>query len=312
MAGIVTVTLNPALDIYAATERLAPTRKLRCTDERRDPGGGGVNVARVAHRLGANVLAVYTTGGVVGDSLGEMIQGEGVRSLCLPVSGETRESLTILEQSSAKEYRFVFPGPTLSADDWRACFSQLQGLKDAFEFIVLSGSLPPGAPDDAYAQIARWARSKGMRVVLDASGPALKPALDEGVFLIKPSLDELRDIVDAPLETLEDWIGACRALVDRKAAEIVALTVGDRGAVVATRDQAWRAESVKVDVVSSVGAGDSFLGAMVWALDAGRPLDEAFRHGVAAGTAALLTPGTQLSRPEDVRTLLPQVALSAI
>jgi 6-phosphofructokinase 2 len=262
--------------------------------------------------LGGDVLAAYPMGGVIGRLLKTLVDAEAVPSLTVAISGETREDFTVVEADTRQEYRFVLPGPQLSEDEWRKCMTSFTSWESAPRFIVASGSLPPGAPADFYARIAQAARAGGAKFVVDTSGPGLNAALDEGVYLIKPSLGEMQELVGAPLADRRARIEACHRLVDAQRAEIVALTLGDEGALLVTRERAWSAQAPSVEIVSAVGAGDSFLGAMVWALAAGRALDDAFRYGVAAGSAALLTPGTELCRPADVERLLAEVRLQAI
>jgi 6-phosphofructokinase 2 len=155
----------------------------------------------------------------------------------------------------------------------------------------------------------RAAKAAGAKVVVDTSGPALAAALEEGVFLVKPNLRELQELMGSPLDEREQQLAAARSLIDRGAAEVVALTLGHLGGLLVTRREAFYAPALPVAPVSAVGAGDSFLGAMLWGLDAGHELAEAFRYGMAAGSAALLTSGTGLCGADDVWRLYPQVAL---
>lgn len=312
MSKVLTVTLNPAVDVSASVEQLIPARKLRCAGERRDAGGGGINVARVAHRMGADVMAAYLAGGVVGELLNELVAAEGVPHAMFEVAGQTRESVNIVERSTGREYRFIMPGPTIAEDEWRGFLSRFSELIRSTSMVVLSGGLPPGAPQDAYAVMARAAKAAGARVVLDASGPALRAGLDEGVFLIKPSIDELREYAGESMTTQADWKRVSRALIEVQAAEVVVLSLSAEGALLTTKEGAWRARSPAAEVVSTIGAGDSFVGAMVWAIDAGKDLKDAFRYGVAAGTATLLAPGTQLCRREDVMRLADEVELAPV
>lgn len=312
MADIVTLTINPSIDISTSINRVMPVRKLRCSAARRSAGGGGVNVARVVMRLGADVKAVYSTGGATGQLLRRLMDQEGISSLAILVSEEIREDFTVFEEATGYQYRFVLPGPRLSEQEWRECLDALASLKDQPGFVVASGSLPPGVPADFYKRAARIAKDWGAKVVLDTSGPPLEAALEEGVYLFKPNLHELTDLVRAPLEDQDAWVQACSRLVQTARAQVIALTLGDQGALLVTRDQAWRAQPLHVEPVSAVGAGDSFLGAMVWSLGSGHSLEEAFRYGVAAGSAALLAPGTELCRREDVHLLYPEVTIQAI
>jgi 6-phosphofructokinase 2 len=185
-------------------------------------------------------------------------------------------------------------------------------IEPAPKFVVASGSLPPGVPQDFYAMAARAAKQRGARLVLDTSGPALDAALREGMYLVKPNLRELRELVGASPADDAALVAACRNLVRDRRAEVVALTLGQRGALLVTPERTLRGEAPRVQVVSAVGAGDSFLGAMVWRLATGGGVEEAFRYGVAAGSAAVLSRGTDLSRPEDVRRFYSQVSVKEV
>ena len=310
MPDIVTLTINPAIDIFVNVGHVEPTRKMRCSAPKRDPGGGGINVARVAHRLGRDVAAIYPIGGAIGKLLQRLVEREGIDSLVTPSHVETRENFTAYETDSGEQYRFVLPGSALHRTEWEACLDKLASLPDKPKFVVASGSIPPGVPNDFFARVVRHAKALGAKTVIDSSGPALAAALDEGVTLIKPNLAELSELIGAPLDSDAERIAACRKLAAGGRAEVVALTLGDQGALLVTATQAWRARPMAIEVVSAVGAGDSFLGGMVAALAAGKPLDQAFRVAMAAGSAAVMSPGTELCREADVMRLLPEVEIS--
>ena len=300
---VLCLTMNPAVDLATETESVVPTHKLRCGDTLHDAGGGGVNVARVLTRLGGHCVSVCPTGGPSGHWLEKRMRDEGLDSVFLPIADETRVSFTVHEHSTGAEFRFVMPGPHLSEAEWRAALRHLEGLQPFPAIVVASGSLPPGVPADFYARLARLCRARGARMVLDTSGPALAAALAEGVYLFKPNLKELAELAGRPLETAEQWQGAARQLITDGKAQVVALTLGHLGALLVTRDAMWSAPPLDVPVSSAVGAGDSFVGALVWGLQQGQPLEQAFGWGIAAGTATLLSAGTALCTPEDVRRL---------
>jgi 6-phosphofructokinase 2 len=312
MSDIVTVTMNPTIDVSTAVDRVVPTRKLRCHGMRRDPGGGGINVARVVRRLGGDVAALYPIGGMVGQLLRRLVDAEDFESIAIPVAEETRENFTATEDATGHQYRFVLPGPHLSEAEWRHCLDALKSLPARPGFVVLSGSLPPGPPDDFYVRAAQIAKDHGARIVLDTSGPALSVTLEAGVDLIKPNLRELQDLTGLTAVDRASMLAACRELIAKGRTKAVALTLGGEGAILVTADGAWRASALPIKVVSTVGAGDSFLGGMVWALSAGRTMPEAFRCGVAAGSAAVLTPGTDLCHREDVERLIGEVRVEKI
>lgn len=312
MPDIVTVTINPAVDIFVTVGHVEPTRKMRCSAPKRDPGGGGINVARVVHRLGGSVAAIYPTGGAIGKLLQRLVEREGITSLVTPSHVETRENFTAFEEDTGAQYSFVLPGSRLHAAEWQACLDRLSSLPERPKFVVASGSVPPGVPDDFFARVAKCGKALGAKTVVDTSRAALAAVLKEGVMLIKPNLAELSEFVGATLDNDRDRIAACRKLVENGHAEAVALTLGDQGALLVTADRAWRAQPLAIDVVSTVGAGDSFLGAMVATLAAGKPLEQAFHVAVAAGGAAVMSAGTELSHEADVKRLLPQVEIDEI
>lgn len=312
MPDIVTLTINPAIDIFVNVDHVESTHKLRCSPPRRDPGGGGINVARAAHRLGSDVTAIYPTGGSIGRLLHKLVEREGITSVVTPSHVETRENFTAYERSSGEQFRFVLPGAALHRAEWEALLDKLSALPEPPRYVVASGSVPPGVPDDFFAQVARRAKALGAKIAVDTAGAALKAALDEGVTLIKPNLLELTEFVCAPLESDAERIAACRALATDGGAEIVALTLGDDGALLVTARQAWRAQPLPIEAASTVGAGDSFLGGLVASLAWGADLENAFRIAVAAGSAATLTPGNELCHEEDVRRLAPEVRIGEI
>lgn len=309
MTAILTVTMNPSIDLSASTEKVVPVRKLRCTDVGRDPGGGGINVARVIKRLGGDCRALYPAGGAPGRLLHRLLEQEGIQSMPVDAATDTRVSLTVLDKAIGDQYRFVLPGAPLSEREWQACLDRVAALADPPDYIVASGSLPPAVPEDVYARLARIAGSIGASIVLDTSGPALAAALEEGVHLVKPNLRELRDLTGLPLDREPEWARAAAELVRTGRADIVALTLGDQGALLISRDIYLRIPAVPVRIASAVGAGDSFLAGLLWRLSARAGLEEAFRYAVAAGTAALLTPGTELARKDDTDRLYQEVTL---
>jgi 6-phosphofructokinase 2 len=312
MADILTITMNPALDVSTSTDTVMATHKLRCAAQKLHPGGGGINVARVLHRLGSHCMALYPAGGFKGQILKRLLDEEQVRSHCITITDETRESFSVLETSTGRDFRFVLPGPDLTHHEWQACLNFVSELSTPCRYIVASGSLPPGVPVDFYAQLADLARARGSLMVLDTSGPALAAALEQGVFLIKPSLRELRELTGQALDTEDEQREAARQLIKTGQTQIVALSLGAEGALLVTAAQALRARSLPVQVVSSIGAGDSFVAGLLWALNRHADLEQAFRYGIAAGAAALLSPGTALCQAADVERLRSDVIVTTV
>ena len=304
--------MNPAIDVWTSAPRVTPGGKLRCGPERRDAGGGGINVARVSARLGATATAIYPAGGLTGEWLNALVDKEGVGSVAVPVEGETRENFTVRDDATGEDYRFVMPGPNLGEPDLRRCLTALGEFAPRADFLCASGSLPRGAPQDFYAEVARAAAGWGVRFALDAAGPALEQALAQPVFLIKPNLAELRELTGRALGAEADRVRACRDLIARGRVEMVALSLGAEGALLVTAERALRARALAIQCASTVGAGDSFLGTMLWAMASRLSLEEAFRYAVAGGSAALLSPGTELAPAADVRRLLGDVVVEEV
>jgi 6-phosphofructokinase 2 len=305
MKPIVTLTLNPAIDASCQAEEIRPIRKIRTSEERYDPGGGGVNVARVIRELGGEALAVYFAGGLTGQAFNDMLGAIGLEHRVVPIAGMTRVSHTVYERSSGQEYRFVPEGPALGAKEWQAGLAVLETL-DA-DYVVASGSLPKGVPDDFYARIARSARERGIRFVLDTSGEALRQALEIGVHLIKPNLGELEGLLGCALPAPTEQEVAAKQLVDDGRAEIVTVSLGADGALLATKDGCFRLRTPKITPRSAVGAGDSFVAGMTLGLATGRAPKDAFALAVATGTATVLTMGTELCRRADVLRIYRQI-----
>ena len=312
MSDIVTITINPAVDIFVSTARVEPTRKMRTSAPKRDPGGGGINVARVAFRLGGKVTAIYPASGAIGRLLTRLLEREGIDSIVTPSHAETRENFTAYEDDSGEQFRFVLPGSPLHRAEWEAVLHEIENIKTKPKFIVASGSVPPGVPTDFFAKVAAMAKKNGAKALVDTSGTALKAAIAEGVYLVKPNLNELSDLCGRALDTDAARITACRDMIKAGEAEAVALTLGADGALLVTREAVWRAQPMTIEAVSTVGAGDSFLGGMVAALAQGETLEDAFRVAVAAGFAAVMRPGTELCLKEDVERLMPRVRVHEI
>lgn len=311
MTDIVTITPNPAVDLSTSVEKVLPVHKLRGLWQRRDPGGGGINVARVIKRLGGDASALYPIGGVTGDLLVKLLDKEGITSLTFPITAETREDFFVTEISTHQPYRFVLPGPQLEVSEWQECLRLLSAFEPFPRYLVASGSLPGGMPDDFYARLAAIAKRRGASFILDTSGPALAAAVAERVDLIKPNLAEMRELIGHEPSDAIEWEAAAKELVHGGRAAIVALTMGHLGAALVTRELVLRAAPLAITPISAVGAGDSFLGALVQGLASGTDLEQCFRQAVAAGAAALLNPGTELCRADDVKRLTAQVKIKA-
>lgn len=303
---IVTLTLNPAIDIASSAPVIRPTHKIRTVDEHVDPGGGGVNVARVIHALGGETLALLLLGSLIGHFLDEMLEYAGVPRRSLAIEGRTRVSTTVHDQSTGQEYRFVPRGPVIMDQEWNSMLVELERTDGSW--VVASGSLPRGVPDDFYARAARVARRRGQSFALDCSGPAVQAALGSGITLLKQSLKEMEHLVGHALADPHAQEAAALAMVQRGDAEMVTVTLGQDGALLATATGVWRVPALPGVVRSAVGAGDAFLAAMVLALSRGKTPEQALVWGNTAGSVAVAGVGTARVERAAFETLLPATA----
>ena len=307
MQSIITLTMNPAIDKSTSVAQVIVERKLYCHPPHFEPGGGGVNVSRAIRKLGGESTAIFPCGGPPGTYLLELLQQEGLACRPIPVQGRTRENLAVLEESSGLQYRFGMPGAPLSDEEWRNCLVALAASNKKSHFIVASGSLPPGVPDDFYARVARVGKGLGAKIIIDSSGDPLRLALQEGVYLIKPNIRELGELVGKELVDEKSQREIALEMVRSGQCAVVALSLGAGGVLLATAAGCERLQTPLVPMKSKVGAGDSMVGGMVLSLAQGREVRDAVRFGVAAGAAAVMTPGSELCRREDAERLYEQL-----
>ncbi|GGB90772.1 phosphofructokinase [Novosphingobium endophyticum] len=306
MKNIATLTMNPTIDVSYDVDKMQPTHKMRTENEWYAPGGGGINVARVFVRLGGHARCYYLSGGATGPALDGLIDRHQLVRTRIPIAGSTRVASAVLERESGKEYRFVPQGPHIAEREWRECLDRLADVE--CEYMVLSGSLPPGVPDDYYARIAGLLRPRGIEIVLDSSGAALAAGIDAGgLTLIKPSRGELRQYAGRSLDDVDAIGKAAMEIVEAGKARFVAVTMGHEGAVLAREEGPAFLPAPRIKAASAVGAGDSFVAGMVFALASGKDEREAFRFGLAAGSAAVLRAGNALAYPEDIERLLARI-----
>ncbi|WCP12084.1 Putative ATP-dependent 6-phosphofructokinase isozyme 2 [Sphingobium sp. AntQ-1] len=302
MKRIATLTMNPAIDVAYEADRVFHTHKIRARQEHYDPGGGGINVARVIARLGGTARAHYLAGGATGATLDSLLDLHQMVRSRIPIQGNTRISTAVYERETGKEFRFVPHGPVVTEQEWQACLDHLDGIE--CDYLVASGSLPPGVPDDFYSRLQAKTRTRGIELILDSSGAALQQGLAAGgILLVKPSLGELRQLIGRPLAGRHEIAAAALDIVNKDQAKYVAVTMGREGALLAQRSGVLWLPAVPVEAKSAVGAGDSFLAAMTFALACDRNPIDAFRYGIAAGAAAVLTPGTDLCHRDEVERL---------
>lgn len=321
---IATVTLNPSLDEWVEVPTLRVGVLHRARTFARYPGGKGINVSRVIHELGSRSIAYAFVGGGDGDMLRHALARLGIAGIFVPVRGTTRNNYKILTQRPRALTEVNTPGPRVGPADVRRLEQVLLRHGRRPSCVTLCGSLPPGAPADLYARWIRALRLRGVPVVLDTSGTALRRGVAARPFLIKPNRQEAEELLGRRLRARAALIDAARSLVQR-GADVVILSLGGDGALLACAQEraVWWAHPPRVRVDSGVGAGDSLVaGFLVGWLGSARAAANraarrerflrALRLGVACGTATVMTPGTQLCHRADVRRLLPRVRIRQV
>lgn len=306
MPSIVTVTFSPSIDKSFATPELVPDKKLRCTALHLDPGGGGINVARAIKILGGVATTVFPSGGYTGKQFNQLLKEEGVPSVIIDCKNETRENIVVVDQSKNLQYRFGMPGSELLEEEWKEILHVIDAM-NAIDYMVCSGSLPPGVPEDIYARLAAIAKQKEAKCIVDTSGRPLKFAIESGLYLIKPNLGELSAYAGKEYLSNEDVREIAMGIVASGRCEVVVVSMGAAGAMLVSKDIVEIFTSPKVERKSTVGAGDSMVAGIVYSLSLNKSLQEAVRYGIACGTAATMNPGTELCRKEDVEALIAEV-----
>lgn len=310
MGKVATLTMNPSVDLFAETRQLVDNGKTRCRYTAHEPGGGGINVARNLHRFGVEVVAILTAGGPQGETLKRLLARETFAVHCIAIKEETRQCLALTETTSGKLFHLVFPGPELQESDWRRCITTFETLQPPPDYLVLSGSLPGGVPNDFYGTLGRSAADGGTRVILDTSGKALAPAKGKGIYLAKLNFGEFVDLGYSGSDDHASVLTAMADMVDQGFSDNLIVTLDADGALLASgAGEKLHARPPETRVISHVGAGDSFVTVLVHQLDRGKTVAEAFRYGVAAAAAKVSTPGNQLMDLERVESIATKVTI---
>jgi len=312
MSDILTITLNPSVDFSTSAKRVRPDHKTRCEAAMRDPGGGGVNVARAIHILGGDACAFAAVGGHMGQILLSLLGREGVQVHPFDIPGETRQSMAITERRTGQQYRFVMPGPIWDASLVNSVLAEIGKTVPENGYVVLSGSNPPGVPDDFPAMLERQLDGTRARLVVDTSGRALRRIASDPVnppYLLRMDKAEAEELAGEPLETVETLARFATRLVKRGVAKVIVMALGPKGSVLATSDERWHAAAADVPVRSKVGAGDSFVGALVLALSRGEAPPQALQKGAAAASAAVMTDATRLCPRTEAEMLVAKCPL---
>jgi len=310
MASIYTLTLSPSLDSATMTPQIYPEGKLRCSAPVFEPGGGGINVARAVTHLGGKATAIFPAGGATGEHLVALLADEQVAVDTVDAKDWTRQNLHVHVESSGEQYRFVMPGAKLSDDEFRQLEEKVLTIESG-SLLVISGSLPPGVKTEKLTGLVQAVLQRGIRCIVDSSGDALKAALEPGQLeLVKPNQKELSALVNRELNQPDDVRTAAEELVRTGKAHRVVVSLGPQGALAVDKTGCVQVVPPPMKSQSTVGAGDSMVGAMVLKLAQGASLLEMARYGVAAGSAATINQGTRLCSLADTQKIVDYLARS--
>jgi 6-phosphofructokinase 2 len=309
MSAIVTITFSPCIDKSTSIHTLIPEKKLRCAEPKLEPGGGGINVARAIKKLGGVATAIFPSGGYTGKFFNHLLNLENIPSVIIETSNETRENIIVLDESTNNQYRFGMPGTPLSEKEWKQFLTAVEAIP-AIEFLIASGSLPPGVPLNIYAQLAKIAKRINAKFIVDTSGEALEQAVEEGVYLLKPNLGELAALAGKSSLRQDEAKGIARTIIAKGKCKAMVISMGAEGAMLVTNDIAKIITPPLIERKSTVGAGDSMVAGIVFYLSCGRSLLEAVQYGVACGSAATMNPGTELCKKEDAEKIAPLLKLT--
>lgn len=302
---ILTVTLNPALDLSTAADEVIPDQKLRCDKAMVDPGGGGINVSRAIKIMGGQSTAMVALGGATGTRIAGMLKADGLSLIRLTAPGETRQSLAVRDRATGSQYRFVMPGPEWHKAHVSDMMAAIGEAARAGGWVVVSGSNPPGVAPGFEQMLTVRLKGGNARLLVDTSGEALLALSGSSIPVDVMRMDshEAEGLAGRPLPLRSDSAAFAAGLVQGGAAKSVIVARGADGSVIAGEGGAWHAEAAAVPVVSAVGAGDSFVAGFVLATSRGEPVEDALALGAAAASAACMTPATELCHADQVAWL---------
>jgi 6-phosphofructokinase 2 len=300
---VITLTVNPVINKNVSVAGISPYTKLRCTAPTYDAGGGGINVSHALKNLGVGSLCIYLAGGLTGNHLQQLLDKEGIGQLVISIKGWTRDNLTVTDTTTNLEYRFGVPGPTVEKDEWEVALKQLEQQLQENDYLIASGKLPPQMPDDFYVQVAAIALKKKARFVLDTSGGALIKAVKSPIYLLKPNIGEFSALCGVKSISAWELESLAKKFLNGHDCEILVVSLGPKGALLATKNELEHIPAPTVLQKSTIGAGDSMVAGMVASLLQGRTFGEMVKYGVACGTVATMHQGNQLCNKEDADKL---------
>ena len=301
---VVTLTINPALDKSAKIDEMTPFDKLECYDITYHPGGGGVNISRVLHRLAVESHCLFPYGGKTGEHLVELLQEQNVQVISTPISNLTRENFAVFNTETKLQYRFGMPTNPFSEDELAPLEALINEHVDTNDIFVISGSLPKGLPTDYYSKIIQNLTAKGIKVIVDTSGPVFNEVLKNELFLIKPNQKELARLAGKESLNKAAQEAFAMQLVTNKTAQYVVVSLGKDGAFMAHKNGIEYVSAPVISVNSTIGAGDSMVAGLIYAITQNETPKNMLRWGVACGVSATLSEGSDLAHKENIEKIL--------
>lgn len=306
---IITVTLNPALDKTVEIEGFTIGNVNRIISTRVDAGGKGINVSKVIKELQHKSLALGFLGGSSGNQIKSYLDGLNIKNEFLSVKGETRTNLKIIDKLNNTHTDINEKGPSLEPQDITDIKEKIMEHCKCDSLVVLSGSVPSGVCSGIYGEMILDIKNKGGKVILDADGELLIQGIKAGPYMVKPNIDELEKAFDIKINNEEEVIQIAKRILEY-GVKYVVISLGSEGSIFISHDKVAKVRGVKVEVKSTVGAGDSMVAAMAVAVEAGYSFEESIKLACATSTANVMTEGTQTGRLIDIEKLKKQITIN--
>jgi 1-phosphofructokinase family hexose kinase len=308
---IYTITLNPALDIELTVPEMAFDAVLRTTAERIDCGGKGFNVSRVLNALGTRSTALGFVGGYTGIKLKQGLEGLGIKTDFVQTVGETRTNISVINEEHSHYLKVNETGPSVTPEELETLLKKVRDHVKARDWWVMAGSIPPGVPDDFYAQIIKIVEDAGARTLIDTTGEALKLACEAGVFLAKPNKYEAETLLGCKINSTEDAMHAANK-IHQMGAQVAVISLGKEGAIASDKTGAWMAHSPSISERNPIGAGDALVAGLVWGYGRRNAVETSLAWGVACGAAAAAQDGTGVGERDMVSELVKKVKVEKV
>lgn len=309
---IYTITFNPALDVGGVVDNLVPNEKSYVHDQRCTPGGNGINAGIIAHRLGAEVTLTGFMGGANGDVISSLLDKEKIHHEFIPIQSSTRMNVTVSNTKDHKQTRLSFPGARVRKAEWDQLIKFVEKIKAEEDLVVIGGSLPPGISTQKVSSLIRMLKKRKIFCMVDMPAESLRKVLNAKPSFIKPNLKEFQELTKSQATTIQDVLQEIRKL--NKSVPLICVSSVEGGAILANESQACFGKTPKLTIHSTVGAGDSMVGAMatVLARNPHTPLKEILQIGLAASSATLSESGMTLGSSKKMREFKSRIKVKSL